>query len=161
MLEDLLDLGFRLAFRGAYRLLSVYWYVRRPATHGVNVAVWCDGSLLVLRNSYRPGISLPGGGVGRRESRREAAARELREEVGVLCPAELLRPALSARSNHEHKDDVVHIFELSLAQRPHITIDRREVVWASFLPLDEVRALAGCPQLRAYLDQLSARDTPR
>lgn len=42
-----------------------------------------DGRILLVKPSYRNGWSVPGGLVGRRESPRDAARRELREEVGL------------------------------------------------------------------------------
>jgi 8-oxo-dGTP pyrophosphatase MutT (NUDIX family) len=44
-----------------------------------------------VRHSYRPGLFLVHGGVGRREDRRLAAARELQEEVGVTIDRHALR----------------------------------------------------------------------
>src|SRR5262245_32439384 len=35
----MLDAFYRLAYNGAYRLMRVYWAVRRPDTHGALVAV--------------------------------------------------------------------------------------------------------------------------
>jgi 8-oxo-dGTP diphosphatase len=42
-----------------------------------------DGRILLVKPSYRDGWSVPGGLVGRRETPRDAARRELREEVGL------------------------------------------------------------------------------
>ena len=47
------------------------------------VVIRPDGRMLLVRQSYRNGWSVPGGLVQRRESPRDAARRELREEVGL------------------------------------------------------------------------------
>ena len=47
------------------------------------VIVRDDGSWLLVRHSYRPGWSLPGGGMARREDPAATAVREMREELGV------------------------------------------------------------------------------
>ena len=60
----LLDAAWRLAYRIAFLLLRVWWALRRPVRHGVVIAVWCGGRVLILRQSYRPGATFPGGGRG-------------------------------------------------------------------------------------------------
>src|SRR5712692_493303 len=68
-----IDRLWQLAIAAAYQLLRLWWLVRRPAHRGALVALWHDGEILLLRSSYRPGWSLPGGGLARGESAREAA----------------------------------------------------------------------------------------
>ena len=46
-----------------------------------------DGRILLVRQSYRPDWFLPGGLLKRREGPARAAARELREEVGIAAAA--------------------------------------------------------------------------
>ena len=45
----LLDAAWRLAYRIAFRLMRLWWALRRPARYGVVVAVWCGGRVLILR----------------------------------------------------------------------------------------------------------------
>ena len=47
------------------------------------VIVRDDGSWLLVRHSYRPGWSLPGGGMTRGEDPAGTALREMREELGI------------------------------------------------------------------------------
>ena len=70
------------------RLLSAmhrsWTKVRRPVTLGVKAAIFDDrGRVLLVKHSYTSGWHLPGGGVGRDETLREALAREVREELGL------------------------------------------------------------------------------
>lgn len=68
------------------------------------------GELLLIRNSYghRDVWVLPGGGIGRRESPKEVAVREIREELGIaIADLELVA---SYKSSSEGKRDTVHLF---------------------------------------------------
>ena len=69
----------------AHRARTLWWHVRRPITVGVRVLVVRDEHVLLVRHSYMAGWSLPGGGVRGRETMAQAAARELREEVGLYA----------------------------------------------------------------------------
>lgn len=78
-----------LLFR-AYRSLPTVVRVRlvRTFTPSFWVGAMCmvqrpDGSILLVRHSYRKGWGLPGGLLKRNEHPVDAAARETREEVGL------------------------------------------------------------------------------
>src|SRR5438477_12347197 len=85
------DRLWRLAYYGAYRLLRLWWLLRRPRHRGALVALWHDGKILLVRSSYRARWDLPGGGVRRGEAAEAAARRELDEELGLELPAGALR----------------------------------------------------------------------
>jgi 8-oxo-dGTP pyrophosphatase MutT (NUDIX family) len=58
--------------------------VVRPTLLGASAIAEDDrGRVLLVRHSYTPGWSLPGGGVDRGEPPEAAAIRELQEEVGL------------------------------------------------------------------------------
>ena len=132
-----------------------------PRVHGALVVLRCGGEVLVLRNSYRRAWSLPGGGVRRGEDGREAARRELREEIGLRVEARALRPLRAADLVWERKRDHAELFELPLDARPAVAIDRREVVEARFLPLAEALALELIPPARAALEQVAGTAAPQ
>ena len=104
--------------------------MRRPATHGALVTLWCHDQVLLVRNSYVPYYSAPGGYLQRRESARQAALRELREEVGIVAGPEQLTQVLELTHDWEGRRDHVVIFALELAERPLVQVDYREVVEA-------------------------------
>ena len=148
---------YQLAYRLAFRLLQIWWRVRRPSTSGASVAVWHDGAVLMIRNSYRRQLTLPGGHIGRGESAVAAAVRELREEAGVRIDAADVRPAYARTVVWDRRQDRCEIFEAELPNRPTVRIDNREVVWAAFMSLDDALAAHPTPHVRAYLKQ--RRDT--
>lgn len=87
-------------FAAASRLVLQPWFRQsRGLTLGVRVAVIdAQGEVLLVRHSYAPGWMLPGGGVERGETVRDAALREIREEGGIIAGGE---PALhGVLANH-------------------------------------------------------------
>ncbi len=152
-MPTLVDRGFQLAYVCAYRAMRTYWRVRHPTTHGSLVALWNAGEVLLVRNSYVPYYSLPGGYVRRGETARDAAVRELREEVGVATTVEQLVPLLDRTHEWEGKHDHVEIFALELTSRPKVDVDNREVVAASWWQPERALSLELFPPLRTVLEQ--------
>jgi 8-oxo-dGTP diphosphatase len=146
------DRAFRAALWIAYRVLLVGWFVFRPRRRGVFIAVWHDGRLLAIRNSYRHWLALPAGGIQRGETPLDAALRELREEVGIAAPPESLRFVRDIPTTFEWKRDVCSFFELRLDAPIEPRVDRREVVWAGFVTPAEALAAELAPPVRAYLE---------
>ena len=151
----LVDRGFQLAYVCAYRAMRTYWRVRRPTTHGSLVALWNAGEVLLVRNSYVPYYSLPGGYLRRGETARDAAVRELREEVGVSTTTGELVALLDRTHEWEGKHDHVEIFGLDLPSRPTVNVDHREVIAASWWSPDRALSLELFPPLRAVLEDRS------
>jgi 8-oxo-dGTP diphosphatase len=156
-LNRLLDPFARTAYRSAYALARVYWFVRRPRTRGVFVGVWHAGRVLLLQNSYKHKLSMPGGGYHRGESAPECGARELREEVGVHMAPAVLRTVFETVGSEENKDDHVTFVEVDVDAEPVLTIDRREVTWAAFIDLDTALRLNLSSLVRAYLEDAKRR----
>lgn len=156
-MDRLVDPLARMAYRGAYTLARVYWFVRRPRTQGVFVGVWHAGRVLLVQNSYKHRLAMPGGGFHRGESPEECGARELREEVGVDLPPTRLRAVFETVGSEENKDDHVTFLEVDVDAEPAVTIDRREVTWAAFIDLDTALRLPVSMLVRAYLEDAKRR----
>jgi len=150
---ELVDLGFRTAYRVAHHMLRAYWSVRKPETCGALVAVWNEGELLVVKNSYRAQYTLPGGYIRPEETPEQAGVRELFEECGVEMAPSRARVVYDATKLFEHRQDRVIIVEVTLDQRPSVQVDNREIVWAGFRSLRDVLAMPIVPHLREYLMQ--------
>jgi 8-oxo-dGTP diphosphatase len=148
---------FRVAYRCAYRLMRVYWATVHPSTHGALVAVWWQGQILLVRNSYVPYYSLPGGYVRPWESGTQAAVRELREEAGLTARPEQLKRAVDLTHQWEGKSDHVEIFELDVDQPFRVEVDNREVVSAEFFDPGEALKLNLFPPIRDAIKHHLAR----
>lgn len=121
----------------AFRLRRLFLRLFKVRTRGVKVMVFNPaGELLLIRNSYgRTDLFLlPGGGVERRESPQAAAAREVKEEVG-LDVRRLAQVSVHA-NNAEGKRDTITLFtgEADGTPRP----DNLEVEEARFFRLDQL-----------------------
>jgi 8-oxo-dGTP diphosphatase len=152
MLDALVNAGFRLAYWLGYRTLRCWWLLRRPEHRGALVAVWREGRILMLRQSYRPGLEFPGGGLLRGEAPRAAACRELAEEVGLAVVPEALTLAREMTALCDGRIDHVSIFELRLGADPALRPDRREIVGARFMAPAAALAAEISPFARAYLE---------
>ena len=149
----MLDLLFRIAYRNAYRLMRIYWSVRHPEVHGALVAIWHDGKILLVQNSYVPYRSLPGGYVHAHETARDAALRELREETGISATPADLKSVVDEHHEWEGKREHIEIFDLDVSERPRIEVDNREVVQAGFFAPDEALKLRLFPPIRRVIER--------
>lgn len=148
----LVDRTFQLAYKGAYQLMRTYWRVRRPTTHGALVVLWHEGELLLVRNSYVGYYTLPGGYIHSGESSRDAAVRELSEEIGLRALPSELELALDTTHEWEGKHDHVEIFTLDVTARPKIQVDHREVIEASWYSPTRALELNLFPPLRTVIE---------
>lgn len=143
--------ALRLAYRGAYLAARIWWFIRRPHTEGAVVAIWHGRRLLLVRTSYRVHYTLPGGFVERGETSREAAARELFEEIAVVIAPADLGIGWKGTLRFEHRRDTVTIWELFVEAPPTLQVNASELVWAGWRTVDEARRLPLLPHVQQYL----------
>ena len=133
-------------------MLRSYWFVRRPSTSGALAAVWHDGKVLLVKNSYRKHYTLPGGYVRPGEDPRAAASRELFEEVRLRIDHERFEHAYHGTKPFEFRRDTLDIYETTVDEAPELRVDAREVVWAGWKSPAEARAMHIVPHLAEYLE---------
>lgn len=155
--RGLVDAFWRNVFRFGYPCARLVWRAISPSTRGVSVAVRHGDRLLCVRESYRRGLSLPGGGINRGETPLEAARRELREEVGLDLTAEAFVELGRLEFNSHDRNHEVTFYALCLPWMPAPTIDRREIVWAGWLTTVELADAERQPVINRYLRHF-ARD---
>ncbi|HVJ51393.1 MAG TPA: NUDIX hydrolase [Aliidongia sp.] len=147
MMNALIRLGYKLAFR----LILLHGFVTRPHHDGALVAAWHQGRILLVRTSYRAGWTLPGGGMERGESPRDAAIREAHEEIGLVLDPDRLVLEQETTIWHEYRWDHSHIFAIDLDEPPPFKVDGREIVEAAFVRPEAALAFRLPPFLRTYL----------
>ncbi|GAB4478485.1 MAG: hypothetical protein OHK0018_09510 [Erythrobacter tepidarius] len=139
--------------------LRHYWRRWRKAPiAGVSVIITnLSGDVLLLKHSYGPDVwGLPGGGLGRGEDPREAARREVREELGIeLVRIEPIGTLEEVLSGSPH---IAHLFAANCDCQPRP--DGRKVVVARFFPSHSLPEPLG-RHTRARIAAWKARGTQK
>ena len=143
------DFVWRIALRVGFQLARLWWGLTHPSHEGAAVAIYVGSALLLVRQSYRGGWHLPGGGIKHGETPEAAARRELAEEIGLVAPA-LIRAGIGY-GMWEGRRDRVHFFELRLKEAPELQLDNREIVAARLAGPSELTRLPLTGPLAAYL----------
>jgi 8-oxo-dGTP diphosphatase len=153
---SLVDRAWRLVFWLGYRAAKVWWRIRRPDQHGAMIAVWLDGRILGVRQSYSYRLTWPGGGIGPGEDPADAALRELHEEIGLAVRAADLKLVRRMSAEYDYRHDHVCIFELHLTTAPALTLDGREITRAAFMRPEDMLAVKAPPVIHRYLRERAA-----
>lgn len=120
--------------RGAYVGLRVYWFLLRPQIVAVKCILTHGDEVLLVRHTYGTREwELPGGTVRRRELPRDAARREMSEELGRGIDDWVDLGELLLSVNH-HRDNL-HLFHARLADR-ELDLNLAELAEARWFPRD-------------------------
>ena len=102
--------------RVAYGGLRTYWFLLRPQVMGVKCILTDGDDVLLVRHTYgHRAWDLPGGTVRRREAPRDAARREMHEELGRRFEDWADLGELFVSINHHY--DNLHLFHTRVADR--------------------------------------------
>ena len=148
-------------------IYEFYRLLRKPHTHGALVAIWNEEQLLLVKTSYRRGYGLPGGGLQHGESARQAAVRELKEELGLAVDSAWLKEPWTITEHKAGGRNTVSIFALpwpqhdyanskGAMQQPRLRIDDLEIVATAWMSREKALKQHLPGHLRQYLEAQSS-----
>ncbi|MGB9185172.1 MAG: NUDIX domain-containing protein [Solirubrobacteraceae bacterium] len=122
----------RLAYRAAYRLLQVVWFVLRPQVSGVKCLITHGDHILLVRHTYGPRAwDLPGGTMRRGETPLGTARREMAEELGIEGADWI--DAGQVHGRESRRNDLIYCFATELPGL-EVTPDPVELATAQWFP---------------------------
>ncbi|MBX2812294.1 MAG: NUDIX hydrolase [Myxococcales bacterium] len=133
-----------------YRRLKPFLF---PITRGSCLAIWCQGQVLVIKNSYLPYYSFPGGGIAPGEQPLVAAVRECFEEVGIRTAPEHVKLDFVEELRWKNTLDTVWVYHVRLEKWPDVRIDNREVISASFMDPSTALRHRLFPPVRKHIER--------
>ena len=151
MPPTIVDRAYQLAFRLAFPLMCLAWRLTKPAHTGTQIAIWVDGRVMCVWQSYRDVWVFPGGGVKRGEAPLDAARRELLEELNLRAGPDQPVFVYKEFGIWDYRRDTVWFYEMHPERAPDIRVDNREILSAEFI---DPTVLAGLPlagPVAAYL----------
>ena len=141
----------KLLYKIYYKLHLIYCFIFRPKVHGAYCLLYVDDKVLVIKNSYKDFWTIPCGMIDRGETPLEAAAREVKEEVGIFLTHDQMLFRKVILNTSEYKKDHIHLFECRLSKLPKVVIDNREVVDFSWLSRSDIREFPLFDPIKEFL----------
>lgn len=129
---------YRLYLKFLYLGYSCFCFIFRPRVRGAYVLVTSDDKILIIKNSYKKGWTLPCGMIDRHEAEVDGAKRELFEEVGISCDTEDLIFLREYLSTSGFKYDHQFFYLLKCETAPEVNLDMREVINYKWVSIEEL-----------------------
>jgi 8-oxo-dGTP pyrophosphatase MutT (NUDIX family) len=141
------DRPLRVALTAAHKLMKAGWFLRRPRTFGAHaIALTPDRNLVLVRLRYAPGWRIPGGGRRSHEDARDAAIRELREEIGMTAHGRVRRGCELEEAVDFKRDLAAIVIVDDVRYRPHRW--SWEVEQVGEFPIDDLPPQTSAPTRR-------------
>lgn len=123
-----------------YPALRLYWFIFRPTTKGVKCIIQHGAEILLIRNTYGPGLwTFPGGGIKKGETLEAAARREVMEEVGITVRD--LQWIGQFNTTSEYKRDTVQVF-VAESDDKEFRIDPIEILEARWFDANQLPTMS-------------------
>ena len=151
LMNKLPDKLARLVLKVAYIASIIFCFIFRPATKSAIIAIWLKNKVLIIKNSYYHKYVIPGGFINMNEKPVKAAAREVKEEIGIMADPHQLKWICAIKGTFNYRRETIQCFELNLIDPPHIQLDHREVIGAEFMSLDRALKLELSSPVRMFL----------
>ncbi len=123
----------RCCYRIIYPIYIRLRYLFISSSEGTQIALWSQDKLLVIRNSYRSGLHLPGGHVKSGEDIALNALKELDQECGIRLKVENLSSPTQVCQSKFRVDITDFVFCAYSLDQLAPQIDNREVIFAEFM----------------------------
>ena len=125
-----------LAHAGRYYLLLVIGRGRKDV-QGVRMILVRDNETVLIRHWYAPKVwTLPGGGVGKKESLEDAIRREVQEETGFIVRS--IGGVVGTYRGSLGKGDVVRVYYTSDFEGFMSFVPTMEISIRAWFPLDNL-----------------------
>ena len=138
-----------------------FCFIFRPKVRGAYVVVIYNCNLLIIKNSYKKGWTLPCGMIDSGETESAGAKRELLEEVGISCEESDLQFLQMHLSTKGYKSDYQYFYLLAMNSSPKIKLDMREVIeyrWISKSEMEQYSIPEGVRKVLSDHDSFIFKD---
>ena len=133
---NFVDFLLRPVTTTGHQLLKAGWFFRRPRTYGAHAfALTPERKLILVKLRYASGWRLPGGGHEADEDPRDAALRELREEIGLVSNGRVRLAREIEQSIHFKQDLASLLIVKDVRYRPRWSWEVERIIEA---PLDDL-----------------------
>lgn len=135
----MVKLAKRTILRVVYPIALIYWYIVKPKTERAKVILVHNKQILLVKQSFhRKQWTLPGGGINVDEPPKEAAAREIKEELNLVNLDLKFLGLTDKKMDGRH--DLLYIFqaEVTAKQIETIKVDGVEIIEARWFSWDNL-----------------------
>lgn len=134
------------------------WLVVRLSPPRTRVAITHKGKVLLVKDWLGSGEwSLPGGGLHRKESAPEGAAREVQEELSLVIDPKQLNKVGTFRLRTNGIAVNFEGFHVELSDLPHVVLQRIELLDYTWAGSHELGSLRLSTTARAVLSELDSQ----